>query len=87
MMNTQPPMMMYITAKGPKLCAAFVSLKIATKADVHRIHVNDPVLKKLICKKKLNSGSNLLSFVNYLVDVTRPCFNIVANHGQDNCNR
>lgn len=60
MINTQPPIIMYITANGPKLCAAFVSLNIATNADVQRIQVNDPVLKKLIYKKKASENPQRL---------------------------
>lgn len=53
MINIQPPMIIYITAKGPKLCAASVSLKIATNAEVQRIQVNEAVLKKLIYFKNI----------------------------------
>lgn len=45
-------MIMYITVSGPKLWAAFVSLRIATNADVHKMQVKDAVLKKLIYEKK-----------------------------------
>lgn len=48
MIIPQPPTMIHNTAKGPSKPAAFVSLKMATSTDVHRMQLNDAVRKKLI---------------------------------------
>lgn len=79
-------MIIYITAKGPKLCAASVSLKIATNAEVQRIQVNEAVLKKLIYFKNVYLSEEdffVLFFFSkrYLVYVTWSCFDIITYHG------
>ncbi|KAG1138326.1 hypothetical protein G6F37_005192 [Rhizopus arrhizus] len=40
-----------ITVPGPRLSIAFVSLKTATRAEVQRMEMKDPVLKKFICRE------------------------------------
>jgi hypothetical protein len=81
-------MIMYITARGPKLCAALVSLRIATNADVQSIQVKEAVLKKLIYKKKHEYRSLKMCIkLYYLVYITWSSLDIVAYHCQKNSNR